>query len=180
MSSVPSTFVVAVLAGGGATGCATKVDDTASAATECDVRKTAVELAGPGAFDCGEANGKDTPSVWQCAVDGFEADHAFYLFYDDHGVDSVWTVAWASDGGRIWVLSQVEKGEDPGPFGIEGNECMKPSVGTRDVNEYYPDELHGYPALECEYYAPDGNHYQVCGPICDGNPCSPEPLPFDP
>ena len=191
MSPVPRAFVAAALASSGVNGCikvddtgskvdetGSPVDDTGLPAEECDIRETAVELAGSGAIDCGEANGKDAASVWKCAVDAFEGHHAFYLLYDDHCADCSITAAWVSDSARIWVLSQEIWGEDGGPLGIAGRECVEPSVGTRDSNEYYPKDPYGYPALECGSYEPEGNHYQVCGPICES--CSPQPLPFDP
>ena len=41
------------------------------------------------------------------------------------------------------------------------------------------DDGGGYPIVTCTSSAPEGNHYQVCGAICEA--CgSPVKLPFDP
>jgi hypothetical protein len=94
--------------------------------------------------------------------------------YDRQGIDSVVSIAMVSDGARTWRLQQ-DSCDAPAPD-IEGWDCVDPLEGMQEESA---DDGGGYAIVECSSTAPEGNHYQVCGAICET--CgSPVPLPFEP
>lgn len=136
---------------------------------ECDMATTAVDLAGDGAISCGATGAAVSEADWNCALDAWSAGDPFLLSYATTGMDSVIEHAWVYEGSRVWMLAQDQYGD--GPWDIDGTECIDPVVET--------DEELGYDVLGCGSTEPEGNHYQVCGEICEE--CGePDPLPFDP
>lgn len=135
----------------------------------CDLEATAVDLAGVGAVTCGAVGAEPAEADWACAIDAWEGGAPFVLLSSTSGIDSVIEGAWVFDGSRAWLLSQDQYG--PGPWDIDGYECVSPSVES--------DEELGYDVLVCGSIEPEGNHYQVCGDLCTD--CGePDPLPFEP
>lgn len=141
-------------------GCASTVD--------CDINTTAGDLAGAGAAFCGGDATEVNEADWACALTAWSAGTPFVLRYAQTGIDSVVERAWVSDGSRVWILSQDSYNSPPD---IDGNECVDPVAET--------DSDAGYDVLGCGSWAPEGNHYQVCGKLCSD--CGdPDPLPFEP
>lgn len=137
-------------------------------AANCDINSTASELAGEGATLCGADATKPNEADWACALTAWSDGTPFVLRYAQTGIDSVVERAWVYDGSRVWILSQDSYDSPPD---IDGNECVDPVI------EADPDA--GYDVLGCGSWAPEGNHYQVCGELCTD--CGdPDPLPFDP
>ena len=149
-------------------GCAPTIEP-------CDITDTAFELAGAGATDCGAvAAGDDATAAWACAVDANNATTPYVMLYDRQGIDSVVTIAMTSNGTETWTLQQ-DSFDETSPD-IDGWDCIDP---VEQVKEAYGDDAGGYPIVACTESAPEGNHYQVCGEICED--CgSPTALPFDP
>jgi hypothetical protein len=65
--------------------------------------------------------------------------------------------SWVYDGAHLWILSQ-DQFENP-PWDVDGYECVDPIV--------VPDDDGGFDRLDCGATEPDGNHYQVCGEMCE-------------
>jgi len=141
----------------------------------CDLAAMAADLAGAGAVDCGAvAVGEDATAAWACAVGANRTGSPYVMRCDRQGADSVVSVAMVSDGARTWRLQQ-DSYDAPAPD-IDGWDCVDPIEG---VARESADDAGGYAIVECSSTAPGGNHYQVCGGICEA--CgSPVPLPFDP
>jgi hypothetical protein len=133
----------------------------ACGAPRCDLRATAVDLAGPDAVDCGEAAaGEDTTALDACVAEQLGSGHAFLAITATTGIDSTITTATVLVDDHLWLLSQDSFGGEGGR--IDGRECVDPSIGDDG-------------AVACGTLAPAGNHYQVCGEWPGGDV---EPLPF--
>lgn len=142
----------------------------------CVLTETVLRLAGSEATDCGTIpEDADGTEAWNCALEAFETGVPFHIRWSDTGIDSSWDSVMVFDGQTVWTLRQETWPSTAGP--IDGNECVSPYASTQADDPYDPDDVSGFPILTCESLLPAGNHYQVCGEICES--CGdPAPLPF--
>lgn len=100
---------------------------------DCDVHAIALDLAGPGAADCGiVAYGDDRTALDECVADAFAGGQPFVAQWQPGVGDSVGYTALASDGATVWVL-----GYDSDPSGgsrigavVDQWVCENPQPGT--------------------------------------------------
>ncbi|MDP2304641.1 MAG: hypothetical protein Q8P18_01270 [Pseudomonadota bacterium] len=156
---------------------ASDTSDTSPPDADCDMAVDAAALAGSGATDCGLVEpGADGTEAWACALTQFNAGAPYFVRVQRWGTDTLLESALVSNGTKTWRLAQDR--EDNPPWNIDAWDCLSPVEGIQPDDEYDDEDISGYPIVTCTSTAPEGNHYQECGEICDA--CSPQPLPFEP
>lgn len=99
----------------------------------CDVVAWAERRAGDSAVDCGEAPlGELQDDYHECAVDAYRRGDAFFVVFENQGIDSRTRTAWASNGEFVWFATYDgdPSGGDGARAEIYENGCADTDVRT--------------------------------------------------
>jgi hypothetical protein len=97
----------------------------------CSIERTARDLAGQDATNCGSVGiDEDPTAVDACVISAFQKHAPFYAIYTLQGIDSQVETAFVGDGESVWTLSydsDPSGGSDVGAV-IYQSTCVEPTV----------------------------------------------------